>query len=69
MRHELVFSNRADAEKAQAKITESVLGAKDVQVQSDQAGTIELVFSTDDPLEGWVQRYIIRVTKPAAYNL
>ncbi len=69
MKHSLFFNNRSDAEQAVARINATVLGVKGCQIQqSGQAGTVEVYFRTDSPLEGWVQRYIVRVTKPAAYD-
>ncbi len=69
MRHSLSFDNRSDAEQAQAKITESVLGVKDCQIQQgDQAGTIELVFSTSDPLPDWMQRFLVRSCRPDSFT-
>ncbi len=67
MRHELVFSSRADAEQAVARINATVLGVKDVQVQSDQSVPVVVHFRTDSPLEGWMVRYIIRTTMPDSY--
>ena len=68
MRHSLFFGALADADKAQAKITESVLGLTDsYQTNDGQSGTIELRFFTDSALDDWMQRYIVRVTRPNAY--
>ncbi len=69
MRHSLFFSTIADAEKAEAKITETVLGLVDsYQTNNGESRDVELRFFTDAALEDWMQRYIIRVTKPKSHD-
>lgn len=69
MRHSLFFSTIVDAEKAEAKITETVLGLVDsYQTNDGQSGTIEVRFFTDGPLADWSQRFLIRATRPKSYD-
>ncbi len=69
MRHSLFFSTIADAEKAQAKITETVLGLVDsYQTNDGESGTIEARFFTDGRLPDWAQRFLIRATRPKSYD-
>jgi len=69
MRHSLFFSTIANAEKAQAKITETVLGLVDsYQTNDGESGTVEVRFFTDSALDDWMQRYIVRATRPTTYS-
>ncbi len=70
MRHSLFFGTVADADKAQQKITESLIGLIDSYQSNDgESGTIEVRFFTDGPLDDWIARYLVRVTRPDTYAL
>ncbi len=69
VRHSLFFSTIADAEKAQAKINETVIGLVDsYQTNDGESRDVELRFFTDAALEDWMQRFLIQVTRPKSYD-
>ncbi len=70
MRHSLFFSTCADADKAEAKVKDTVVNLIDSYQSNDgETGVIEVRFFTDGPLDDLTQRYLLRVTCPITYAL
>ncbi len=65
MRHSLFFGTCADADKVEAIVSDAVGNLIDCyQANDGETGTIEVRFFTDDRLDDFTQRYLIRKAQP-----